>query len=244
MSFCLNCNCKIDSGRKRCKPCAEAHHKLDTSEKRRQKTTAQYGWGEDRPCQDCGVLFMQDHRYSTGPRRKRCDGCRAYKPVQNVCSRCHVQMVSGTNRYCLSCKPAAKKEGQERRLQAKQNARRALIESWPLCSICSVTHVKTGSVCFPCGKVIRRREAGRLRCFRERLFTTLVHDSADVEILLQLLDSPCEYCGSKENITIEHRIPLIRGGRHDKSNLTSACWTCNTSKGGKTFEEWKNVKPS
>jgi 5-methylcytosine-specific restriction endonuclease McrA len=49
----------------------------------------------------------------------------------------------------------------------------------------------------------------------------------------------CVYCGSKDDITIEHIIPITRGGTHSIGNLTSACRSCNFSKSGKFIMEWR-----
>ena len=44
----------------------------------------------------------------------------------------------------------------------------------------------------------------------------------------------CVYCGSAlglENATLDHVIPLSRGGSHHPGNLVSACEPCNQLKG-------------
>lgn len=54
------------------------------------------------------------------------------------------------------------------------------------------------------------------------------------------LANACTYCSSAENLTIDHIVPLSRGGEHTIENLTTACWTCNCSKGAKLLEEWNS----
>lgn len=49
---------------------------------------------------------------------------------------------------------------------------------------------------------------------------------------------PCYKCGTKEGITIDHIIPLIRGGSHGIGNLAPLCLSCNSSKGSKFITEW------
>lgn len=39
--------------------------------------------------------------------------------------------------------------------------------------------------------------------------------------------------------TIEHVIPLARGGTHTWDNVTLCCWACNQSKNRKTVDEWR-----
>ncbi len=40
----------------------------------------------------------------------------------------------------------------------------------------------------------------------------------------------CAYCGKKSRLTIDHVIPLARGGGHTASNIVPACKTCNSKK--------------
>jgi 5-methylcytosine-specific restriction endonuclease McrA len=49
----------------------------------------------------------------------------------------------------------------------------------------------------------------------------------------------CQYClqkFSEKRLTIDHVMPLSKGGRHDWSNVVTACSTCNNRKGDKTLE--------
>ena len=47
----------------------------------------------------------------------------------------------------------------------------------------------------------------------------------------------CVYCAGPFD-TIDHVIPLNRGGDNMKSNLVPACRSCNSSKGQKLLSEW------
>ena len=54
-----------------------------------------------------------------------------------------------------------------------------------------------------------------------------------------LYGRPCFYCGSTAQITVDHVLPIARGGRHSIGNLIPACKPCNMSKHKKTIMEWK-----
>ncbi|WOK99455.1 hypothetical protein Cni_G08167 [Canna indica] len=47
----------------------------------------------------------------------------------------------------------------------------------------------------------------------------------------------CQYCSSRQNLTIDHVIPISRGGEWKWENLVTACARCNSRKGQKTLEE-------
>lgn len=51
----------------------------------------------------------------------------------------------------------------------------------------------------------------------------------------------CVYCGSEEDLTCDHVVPLVRGGTNDNENLATACRSCNSSKGDKLLEEWRRA---
>ena len=48
--------------------------------------------------------------------------------------------------------------------------------------------------------------------------------------LLAITSGNCVYCGSKDNLEIDHIIPISHGGKGTDDNLVSACRDCNTSK--------------
>ncbi|MEH0155667.1 HNH endonuclease [Limibacter armeniacum] len=47
----------------------------------------------------------------------------------------------------------------------------------------------------------------------------------------------CLYCGSKNNLTLDHVIPRSRGGQSTWKNLVTACKSCNSKKGDRTPDE-------
>lgn len=47
----------------------------------------------------------------------------------------------------------------------------------------------------------------------------------------------CIYCGSPNNLTLDHVLPKSRGGKNTWKNLVACCFNCNTEKGDKTPEE-------
>lgn len=42
----------------------------------------------------------------------------------------------------------------------------------------------------------------------------------------------CKYCRTEDNLTIDHKIPVILGGTNDASNLQCLCFRCNGIKSG------------
>jgi 5-methylcytosine-specific restriction endonuclease McrA len=54
-------------------------------------------------------------------------------------------------------------------------------------------------------------------------------------LIFKNADYSCEYCGIRGakhiDLTIDHVVPLIKGGRDDESNMACVCYQCNQDKG-------------
>jgi 5-methylcytosine-specific restriction enzyme A len=51
----------------------------------------------------------------------------------------------------------------------------------------------------------------------------------------------CHYCGKKTpagDLTMDHIVPLVRGGRSTKGNVVPCCKSCNTRKQSLLPMEW------
>ena len=57
----------------------------------------------------------------------------------------------------------------------------------------------------------------------------------------------CYYCQQKvarAELTMDHIVPLVRGGRSTKDNLVAACKSCNTKKRTMLPMEWEEYMES
>lgn len=77
-------------------------------------------------------------------------------------------------------------------------------------------------------------------------FSDLVsRDGTKCSFCLKELDfSPIERdCKDKKDFaTLEHLLPLSRGGSHTLDNVVMLCWSCNSRKNNKTVEEYYNYE--
>ena len=53
----------------------------------------------------------------------------------------------------------------------------------------------------------------------------------------------CFYCGGGGGtLTMDHVVPLSKGGHHSVGNVVAACWPCNSSKRDMLLSEWLRRK--
>jgi len=83
---------------------------------------------------------------------------------------------------------------------------------------------------------------------RAKLYKGLCTGSMNVRTLFDdekiklLSGQKCNYCGSQNNLALDHIFPQKFGGSDAGDNLIYACKTCNSSKGKKDLMEWMHFK--
>lgn len=97
-----------------------------------------------------------------------------------------------------------------------------------------LTAVSSPSVSFKLPSVMRLRQYVRpyfsfkIRLSRQNVF---LRD-----------DFQCQYCGEnfpEKKLTIDHIVPVSKGGRHEWQNVVAACSKCNNKKADKTLDQCK-----
>ena len=60
----------------------------------------------------------------------------------------------------------------------------------------------------------------------------------EFQALCEKAGNRCLCCGSSGPLTIDHIVPLSRGGSNNIENIQPLCQSCNSSKGTKTINYW------
>ncbi len=85
---------------------------------------------------------------------------------------------------------------------------------------------------------------------RAKLFKGLIKGTMNIRTLFDdekvklLSGTKCSYCGSTENLALDHIFAKKLGGKDAGDNLIYACRSCNSSKGKKDMMEWMNDQNS
>lgn len=85
-------------------------------------------------------------------------------------------------------------------------------------------------------KHLERMRAANQR--RRASIKTNTNNAPTAAQLKSIVELPCCYCGQPGPSTVDHYIPLARGGTHTLDNLRPACRSCNSRKGAKLPSEW------
>jgi 5-methylcytosine-specific restriction endonuclease McrA len=96
-----------------------------------------------------------------------------------------------------------------------------------VCEVCAVGYSETGweLVARKPTRHQRRKEIERAK--RKRRGTI---SSSKRERIYKRDGRRCMWCGRKDNLTIDHIVPLSKGGSNDDENLQTLCKSCNQDK--------------
>lgn len=110
------------------------------------------------------------------------------------------------------------------------------------CIICTKAGAENGESCSAvCAEALKWKQKGLDRHGkRSKLPGTYRVTVSDWMKILRAFNHRCAYCGKAGEMTIDHVLPISRGGRHCVGNLVPACRSCNFSKGSMTIVEWRN----
>lgn len=90
---------------------------------------------------------------------------------------------------------------------------------------------------------IHERQRNSERKARNRGNHTVNLKHGEIVKRFTAFDNSCCYCGSRQNIQVEHFIPRSKGGPHSIGNLLPACADCNKNKRASNPEDWYKSQP-
>lgn len=61
---------------------------------------------------------------------------------------------------------------------------------------------------------------------------------SEIRAVYDKCHNACVYCGARQRLTLDHFIPLAKGGHHATYNLVIACSRCNSSKRASDALTW------
>jgi 5-methylcytosine-specific restriction endonuclease McrA len=201
-------------------------------------------------CKECGHPFAPN---GVGRPRKFCDDkCRARAGNRHHRRRLPPLRVSET-RTCVACPTAfeatrrnhvycsercGKRTGQRRRRAGLAGPRQST------CDGCGTAYEAKTNRTRWCSRLCANRHYGNLRA-RQR-----ARPSGDLYTDLEIFTRDgwvCHLCGDPVNravsrlhpdgATIDHLVPITRGGLDEPSNVATAHWRCNRAKGNSAILE-------
>lgn len=244
--------------------CVVCGKTIVTNAGRRTCSTRCYQWNAKNPgkpiaterqCEGCGGMFRVWHqaaRYCS----RRCSSAASKRRTRDIaspyvrretCATCNGPMPASKKAGSLYCSPDCG-DGRDGLIKAQ---RRAEIAALPerMCVICGEhfqpRRVEAVTCSRPCG---RRRDVELNSSnwnHKRRARLNASPDSVGVSPRdwareLRRMAGACFYCGDvSPKLTMDHVVPVSRGGRHALGNVVPACRRCNASKHDDTVMEWR-----
>ena len=88
------------------------------------------------------------------------------------------------------------------------------------------------------GRATKARAASKRRSILNNCVSTLT--DTEWEEIQNEQNSQCKDCDTLCKLTIDHIVPLSKGGHHIKENIQGLCHPCNSSKGNRiALDLWK-----
>jgi len=177
-------------------------------------------------CVICGKHFTSRHINT-----KTCsDVCRVAKANKDAYNKSKADKE--TNQEEIKCKECGKifkpKYGNKKRIFCSRSCSQRYTNK----------HKDKTTVAYKAGRARQRRNR------RARLLNAFV-ETVRIEVLFDRDRGRCQLCGKKLNdkrvvphpmaVTLDHIIPLSKGGEHSYRNTQLACYSCNTKKGNRVW---------
>lgn len=175
-------------------------------------------------CQRC----LEDNRVEDRPSSKKCEYCE-----ENIYRLEEQSKLSWSKKKgCDDCLDKLYGESLKRtkhRYRARYNA---AIRNNPKTKEYQVRYRKS-----EVGQAKRRASASTRRAAKVATASPTIYKYLEDLVLNKHLHN-CPYCPSTDNLSIDHIVPLSRGGTHTEDNVELVCLECNIRKGNKTKEEF------
>ncbi|MBA7705961.1 hypothetical protein ES703_114803 [subsurface metagenome] len=165
---------------------------------------------------------------------KRCTRCDNFKPLSEF-YKC-LSKKTGYNSHCKKCK--AKYMREYRRTHRKELNKKN--REWIHSHRDKVKEYRRKYDQLPASEKARikanhKRKAAMMSCE--------VNDLTSIQVRILLAESVyCGICGKffnqKRKKTLDHIIPISKGGNHTSVNMQVVCRTCNSEKGDKDYTEF------
>src|SRR5437867_7000327 len=165
----------------------------------------------------------------------KCRGCQVDKPLTSYRINKRRTNPCRLSSYCIpKCyKEKVTEPDKERsRLRSKKwrlNHKREQAEYFRKWKIDNLDHLRSTQSQY------KKNNRDKYNIYEQKRYTTKLNADRGFtpeqwELLKQIYGHRCAYCGKKRKLTMDHVIPLSKGGLHHASNIVPACKTCNSVK--------------
>lgn len=168
---------------------------------------------------------------------KECSQCKELKELD--CFSKDKYKKSGYRAYCKSCeKKYYNNKAKERHAKYREENREEIRKKNKIHRSNNIQKRREDN------KKWRSQSKDKIKAIRIRRRKNLLKangtlDKEKIKERFKYYENKCYYCKqSSNNLQMDHRIPLSRGGSNWPSNIVPSCLKCNSTKGSKTEKEF------
>lgn len=174
---------------------------------------------------------------STEHSEKHCPRCGITKARSAFSSQ--PKRPGGISSWCLACCRAATAERRAAspgRDKAYADANRDVLRArWKRYYEANRKRLADAKASYK--KTPRGAEVARNARWRDRARSVGAAGEFSWDEILRAQGGRCLFCGSSQRLTVDHIVPLSRGGSNGQENVRVLCKTCNSRKGTKLDSE-------
>lgn len=170
--------------------------------------------GLEHRCKSCKIQCSKKYKSDATKSVKICSKCKVTKKIDEFYKSAYSS--DGIASYCKKCKKTVRKIWHRDTKKERNKQRNVYLKKNP-----QIAH--------------KIRENRRIREYNAEGYHTL----EEWENKKTQFKESCGYCKETKHLTKDHMTPLSRGGTNYINNIIPACKSCNSSKGDKTYEEFK-----
>lgn len=191
----------------------------------------------EKICTQCGkekllTEYRTDKRASNGHRSECAECTRKYTREWR---QCNIEKVRAYHRRWYKENKDTAQDYMQKWREKNPNYDRQQAQAWAIAH--PEQRKETQRAYFERTREAHRQRERTYRARKRNATIETITEEGWMQIILSY-DSCCVYCGHKcESPSMDHIVPISKGGSHSYDNIVPACLECNCKKGARTPKE-------
>lgn len=210
--------------------CKRGHDFQETGKTLRKKI--------DNTCPECNSIRSRKYREQNRDRINEKQRVEKYKRYHS-----DPEFAERIRKYCRDYYHKNHAECRRKNFEYAEQNRERLREYARQYRANNPEKVKAGKRQYAVENPLKIKELRNRRKHRKKQVVHVPYTKQQYSDRLGQFNNACAYCGSDDNLVLDHFIPIKSGGSDVISNLIPSCWACNCSKQARDPKAWYQSMP-